>query len=92
MAYWARDRNVRFHFIQPGKPTQNAFAESSNGRFRDESLNEHEFASLAHARSIIEAWRLDYNANRPHQALGTQTPEEFARGLQNLLPLRLYVA
>jgi putative transposase len=92
MACWARDRKVRLHFIQPGKPTQNAFVESFNGRFRDECLNEHEFASLAHARSIIESWRLDYNANRPHKSLGNQTPEEFARGLQNLLPLCLSVA
>jgi len=92
MACWARDRKVRLHFIQPGKPTQNAFVESFNGRFRDECLNEHEFASLAHARSIIESWRLDYNANRPHKSLGNQTPEEFARGLQKLLPLCLSVA
>jgi putative transposase len=92
MACWARDRKVRLHFIQPGKPTQNAFVESFNGRFRDECLNEHEFANLAHARSIIESWRLDYNANRPHKSLQNQTPEEFARGLQNLLPLHLSVA
>jgi putative transposase len=92
MACWARDRKVRLHFIQPAKPTQNAFVESFNGRFRDERLNEHEFASLAHARSIIESWRLDYNANRPHKALGKQTPEEFARGLENLLPLHLSAA
>jgi len=58
MACWARDRKVCLHFIQPGKPTQNAFIESFNGRFRDECLNENEFISLAHARSIIEAWRL----------------------------------
>ena len=92
MACWARDRKVRLHFIQPGKPTQNAFIESFNGRFRDECLNEHEFGSLAHARSIIESWRLDYNVNRPHQALGNLAPEEFARGLQTLLPLRLSAA
>jgi putative transposase len=92
MACWARDRKVRLHFIQPGKPTQNAFIESFNGRFRDECLNEHEFASLAHARSIIESWRLDYNAHRPHKALGNRTPEEFARGLQIMLPLDLSAA
>ncbi len=92
MACWARDRKVRLHFIQPGKPTQNAFIESFNGRFRDECLNEHEFATLAHARSLIESWRLDYNAYRPHKALGNLTPEEFARGLQTMLPLRLSAA
>jgi putative transposase len=92
MACWARDRKVRLHFIQPGKPTQNAFIESFNGRFRDECLNENEFASLAHARSIIETWRLDYNANRPHKSLGNLTPEEFARGLQITLPLNLSAA
>ena len=92
MACWARDRKVRLHFIQPGKPTQNAFIESFNGRFRDECLNENEFASLAHARSIIETWRWDYNANRPHKPFGNLTPEEFARGLQITLPLNLSAA
>ena len=92
MACWARDRKVRLHFIQPGKPTQNAFVESFNGRFRDECLNENEFASLAQARTIIESWRLDYNGTRPHNALGNRTPEEFARGLQIALPLDLSVA
>ncbi|MGB9650287.1 MAG: IS3 family transposase, partial [Candidatus Cybelea sp.] len=64
MACWARDRRVRLHFIQPGKPTQNAYVESFNGRFRDECLNENQFASLGQARLIIEAWRIDYNTNR----------------------------
>jgi hypothetical protein len=64
MACWARDRKVRLHFIQPGKPTQNACIESFNGRFRDECLNEHQFATLGQARLIIEAWRLDYNTDR----------------------------
>ncbi len=92
MACWARDRKVRLHFIQPGKPTQNAFIESFNGRLRDECLNENEFSSLAHARSIIETWRLDYNERRPHKSLGNLTPEEFARGLQIKLPLDLSAA
>ena len=92
MACWARDRKVRLHFIQPGKPTQNAFIESFNGRFRDECLNEHEFGTLGHARPIIEAWRIDYNTDRPHQALENRTPEEFARGLQIMLPLKLSAA
>jgi putative transposase len=80
------------HFIQPGKPTQNAFVESFNGRFRDECLNEHEFSTLAEARDIIEDWRLDYNANRPHRSLKNQTPEEFVRGLQSTPPLHLSAA
>jgi putative transposase len=74
MACWARDRKVRLHFIQPGKPTQNAYIESFNGRFRDECLNEHQFATLGQARLIIEAWRIDYNTDRPHQALENRTP------------------
>ena len=83
MLRWAADRRVRLHHIAPGKPTQNAFIESFNGRFRDECLNEHEFSTLAEARSVIEAWRIDYNANRPHSSLGNRTPEEFVRGLIN---------
>jgi len=73
-------------------PTQNAYVESFNGRFRDECLNEHQFATLGQARLIIEAWRIDYNTDRPHQALENRTPEEFARGLQIMLPLQLSAA
>jgi hypothetical protein len=73
---------VRLHFIDPGKPTQNAYIESFNGRFRDECLNEHEFRSLAHARLIIEDWRRGYNEFCPHKSLGNRTPEEFVRHLQ----------
>ena len=75
---WQQDRRVEWHYIAPGKPTQNAFVESLNGRARDECLNEHLFHSLPAARKIIEAWRLDYNANRPHTSLGGLTPNEFA--------------
>ena len=82
MACWARDRKVRLHSIEPGKPTQNAYIESFNGRFRDECRNENEFNSLAHARDLIEAWRPDYNAFRPHKSLGNRTPEEFVRDLE----------
>ncbi|MEV1653851.1 transposase, partial [Pseudomonas aeruginosa] len=64
--------------IQPGKPTQNAFIESFNGKFRDECLNEHWFCSLAEARIRIAAWRRDYNEHRPHSAIGNLTPAEFA--------------
>jgi putative transposase len=92
MACWARDRQVRLHFIEPGKPTQNAYIESFNGRFRDECLNENEFRSIAHARSIIEDWRTDYNESRPHTSLNNQTPVEFARGVQAVHALRLPAA
>lgn len=92
MLCWARDRRVRLHFIQPGKPTQNAYIESFNGRFRDECLNEHDFLTLTEARATIEEWRLDYNASRPHRALQNRTPEEFVRELQTTAPLHLSVA
>jgi len=74
---WATDR-VAWHYIQPGKPVQNAFIESFNSRLRDECLNEHLFESLSQARQIIEAWRYDYNNARPHSSLGALTPREFA--------------
>ena len=74
---WAHERGVRLAFIEPGKPSQNGFSESFNGRLRDECLNEHWFISLADAREIVEAWRLDYNRERPHSSLGYATPEEF---------------
>lgn len=74
---WAYAQRVRLHFIEPGKPNQNAYVESFNGRLRDECLNEHWFLSLTHARHIVEAWRLDYNAVRPHSALGNVSPTEF---------------
>ena len=65
---------IKLQFITPGKPIENAFVESFNGRLRDECLNEHWFLSLADARQLVEAWRLDYNRARPHSALGYQTP------------------
>jgi len=76
---WAYRNGVRLHFIEPGKPIQNAFIESFNGRFRDECLNEHWFTSLEDARRTIEAWRIDYNTQRPHSSLGYLTPVEFAQ-------------
>lgn len=76
---WAEERGVEWHYIAPGKPQQNAFVESFNGRLRDECLNEHVFGSLTEARRLIEAWREDYNRVRPHGSLGGRTPEEFAR-------------
>jgi len=73
----SRRTGVGLHFIEPGKPVQNAFVESFNGRFRDECLNEEWFTGLAHARTVIEAWRVHYNTNRPHSALGYQTPAAY---------------
>jgi len=75
---WAHGRGVALDFITPGKPVENAFIESFNGRFRDECLNEHWFRNMEEARETIEAWRLDYNEVRPHSALGQRTPSEFA--------------
>ena len=74
---WAYRRGVQLDFIRPGKPVENAFIESFNGRLRDECLNVHQFASLAEAQTIIEAWRMDYNHHRPHSSLGHLTPTEF---------------
>jgi putative transposase len=78
MLGWQEDRGVQWHYIAPGKPTQNGFIESFNGRLRDECLNEHLFANLSEARQIIEAWRIDYNTRRPHTSLNGLTPAEFA--------------
>jgi putative transposase len=76
---WAHDHAVALHFIDPGKPIQNAHCESFHGRLRDECLNEHWFLSLGDARHIVESWRQDYNRDRPHSALGYQTPAEYAQ-------------
>ncbi len=75
---WAYENGVTLDFSRPGKPTDNAFVESFNGRLRDECLNTHWFLSLADARAKIEAWRRDYNERRPHTALGWLTPQEYA--------------
>jgi putative transposase len=75
---WAYRSGVQLSFIRPGKPNENAYIESFNGKFRDECLNEHWFISLTHARDIIEAWRIEYNTERPHSSLGNRTPQEFA--------------
>jgi putative transposase len=76
---WSEERGVRLEFIQPGKPTQNAYIESFNGRLRDECLNANWFTSLSDARRKIETWRQDYNQQRPHSSLGYLSPAEFAR-------------
>ena len=81
---WSEMSGVAWHYIAPGKPQQNAFAESFIGRLRDECLNETLFVSLAQARTVLDAWRTDYNGVRPHSALANRTPEEFRA--HHLLP------
>jgi putative transposase len=78
MLRWQEETGVAWHYIQPGKPQQNGFVESFNGRLRDELLNETLFGSLGLARRIIEDWRIDYNGERPHTSLNGLTPNEFA--------------
>lgn len=75
---WSQANNIEWHYITPGKPQQNAFIESFNGRLRDELLNETLFTSLTHARAALAAWKDDYNRCRPHSRLGWLTPSEFA--------------
>jgi transposase InsO family protein len=77
MRVWQQEHGIEWHYIAAGKPMQNAFIESFNGRLRDECLNEHLFANLAEARRIIEAWRIDYNTRRPHTSLDGLTSTEF---------------
>ena len=72
---WTQDRRIEWHYIAPGKPQQNGYVESFNGRLRDECLNETLFASLGHARSVLRAWREDYNHVRPHSGIGGLTPD-----------------
>ena len=79
LAAWSEERGVRLEFIQPGKPVQNAYVESFNGRLRDECLNANWFTSLTDARRKIESWRQDYNQQRPHSSLNYLPPAEFAR-------------
>ena len=75
---WSQGRHVKWHYIAPGKPTQNAFVESFNGRLRDGCLNETLFTSMAPARAVLAAWRQDYITIRPHSNLGGLTPAEIA--------------
>jgi putative transposase len=75
---WVEETGIEWHYIAPGKPVQNAFVESFNGRLRDECLNEHVFRSLSQARALVEAWRIDYNTVRPHSSLGGLPPSVFA--------------
>ena len=75
---WCAEQKIEWHYIAPGKPMQNGFVESFNGRMRDEFLNETLLRNIAHARELIAAWVTDYNTERPHSALGYQTPAGFA--------------
>lgn len=81
MLTWAHERGVTLRLIEPGKPNQNAYIESFNGRFRDECLNEHWFTSVGQAQVVIEAWRREYNEERPKKSLGGLTPALYARKL-----------
>jgi len=83
---WAYDNGVQLDFTRPGKPTDNGLCESFNGRLRDECLNVNEFHSIDHASQKIEAWRIDYNEQRPHGALGHLTPSEFANAGRKAAP------
>jgi putative transposase len=76
---WSREARIEWHYIAPGKPTQNAFIESFNGRLRDELLNETLFRSLDHAREALVLWKDDYNSVRPHSALGNLPPAIYAK-------------
>jgi putative transposase len=78
---WAHRNGMLLRLIDPGKPNQNAYVESFNGRFRDECLNEHWFTSLLHARAIIKNWMQEYNEERPKKGLGGLTPAAYAKTL-----------
>jgi putative transposase len=89
---WSKDRKVDWHYTAPGKPTQNAFVESFNGRLRDECLNETLFTSMTQVRAVLAEWRDDYNAVRPHSKLGGRTPAEAAKqALSGHAPIELVI-
>ncbi len=79
MLKWSLEKGIKLNFIEPGKPTQNAYIESFNGKFRHECLRQHWFASLHEAREVVESWRRDYNQVRPHSSLQYRTPKEVVR-------------
>ena len=83
---WANRHGVKLHFIDPGKPVQNAYIENFNGKFRDECLDLHWFTDLADAKEKIESWRVEYNQVRPHSSLGNTTPEAFAERIKTENP------
>lgn len=85
MDEWAYLRGVELRFIQPGKPTQNGYVESFNGKFREECLSQSHFPTLARARAEIELWRVHYNTRRPHSALRYETPHAFASAARALM-------
>ena len=84
MDEWAYQHCVKLNFIAPGKPQENAYAETFNGKFRDECLNENWFMTIQHAKEIVEVWRLDYNEVRPHSSLGNLTPVEFRKQFESV--------
>ena len=86
---WSGETKVEWHYIAPGRPMQNGFVESFNGRMRDELLNETLFTSLAHARATVAAWVHDYNTERPHSSLGYATPAAFAAEIEKQRPGRV---
>lgn len=86
---WAYQRGIRLQFSRPGKPIDNRFIESFNGRLRDECLNDNWFMSMSHACETVEEWRLDYNNTRPHSSLNDMTPREFADKEREKLQLTL---
>lgn len=88
---WAYERGVKLFFITPGKPVENMYMESFNGRLRDECLNEHWFMSIEHGRQVIEDWRVDYNTERPHSSLDNLTPEEFIQKLKERTPIAVAI-
>jgi putative transposase len=81
---WCQEKEIRSDYIQPGKPYQNGYIESFNGKLRDECLNEHVFTSLQEAKRLVEAWREEYNERRPHSSLGGKTPNEMAKEEEKL--------
>jgi len=85
---WAEERRVAWHYIAPGKPTQNGFVESFNGRMRDELLNVSLFLTLDHARDKIAAWAIDYNNRRPHSSIGYPDPRGLCRAPDRNRPIR----
>ncbi len=89
MLRWGAENSIDLHFIDPGKPVQNAHIESFNGRARDEFLNLHSFLTLDQAREAAAEWLIDYNEIRPHSSIGNQTPREFAESLKLNQPSQL---
>jgi putative transposase len=88
---WAYAKAVQLAFIRPGKPVENAYIESFNGRFRDECLNENWFVTMAQARRVIEKWRVEYNEYRPHSSLGYQTPVRYASALGSRIEEKVFL-